>query len=109
MRGRIERTIASISPRRDPKSTFALAVSLILAGAGCADHRPHDQRGPAGPSIVPDSSAPTPTASLPDQNIGPRFIIPATGGLPVLALPLGGDIYQPVTGGAPIIGIPTGP
>jgi len=39
----------------------------------------------------------------------PRFVLPATGGAPVTAIPLGGSIYQPLTGGPPIIATPLGP
>jgi hypothetical protein len=46
---------------------------------------------------------------LQDQNIGPRLVIPATGGAPVIGIPVGGNFYLPVTGGAPITGIPIGP
>jgi hypothetical protein len=34
-------------------------------------------------------------------------VIPATGGAPLLGIPLGGNLYLPATGGPPIVGIPT--
>jgi hypothetical protein len=44
---------------------------------------------------------------LTNQDDGsPRLVIPATGGPPVMAIPLGGGLYQPVTGDAPGPGTP---
>ena len=43
------------------------------------------------------------------DNSSPRLVIPADGGAPVMAIPVGGNQYIPVTGGPPITGIPTGP
>jgi hypothetical protein len=56
-----------------------------------------------------DSGLASFNSSSQDQNIGPRIVIPATGGAPVIGIPLGGDMFLPVTGGAPVIGIPTTP
>ena len=44
-----------------------------------------------------------------NQDIGPRLVLPVTGGAPVFGIPLGGDLFQPVTGAVPVIGIPTSP
>jgi hypothetical protein len=52
-----------------------------------------------------DSSAP----AFQDQSIGPRVLMPVTGGAPVIGIPLGGDLFLPVTGGAPVTGIPLSP
>ena len=39
----------------------------------------------------------------------PKLVIPVTGGAPVTAIPLGGNLYQPVTGGPPVPGMPISP
>ena len=79
--------------------TVAIAVLVVWACAGCADHRPFDRRG-ADPGIGPDPS-------LLHENVGAQLVIPATGGPAVLATPIGGDVYQPVTGGPTITATPT--
>jgi hypothetical protein len=40
------------------------------------------------------------------EDMGPRLVVPATGGPPVMATPVGGGMYVPVTGGPPIPGTP---
>jgi hypothetical protein len=45
----------------------------------------------------------------PAESSGPRLVVPATGGPPVMAIPLGGGLYLPVTGGPPVPGTPVGP
>ena len=91
-------------------------ISLILAvfaATGCATLGAN--QGDAGSTGSADgdaaSSSPAPTTVFPpqDENIGPRLIIPATGGPPVIGIPVGGGLFLPVTGGPPIIGIPTSP
>ncbi len=54
-------------------------------------------------------TAPTMSSPSQEQSMGPRVVLPATGGAPVIAIPLGGNIYLPVTGGEPVIGIPIAP
>jgi len=84
---------------------------LICSTAGCASLG----SGPglsAYPASSADEAPSAPTAITPatqDQDMSPRFILPATGGAPVIGIPLGGNIFLPVTGGAPVIGIPTSP
>jgi hypothetical protein len=90
-----------------------ILMILVVSTAGCAT------LGTApGPQVSAGSTvaaagidfAPAMSASpFPDQNIGPRIIMPVTGGAPIIGIPLGGDMYLPVTGGAPIIGMPTTP
>jgi hypothetical protein len=89
----------------------SLLLILICSTAGCAT-----VGGGPGLSTYPESSADEatspPTTIAPSnqgQDVSPRFIIPATGGAPVIGIPLGGNMFLPVTGGAPVIGIPTGP
>ncbi len=62
--------------------------------------------------LVATASSDSPATMSPapqQQDMGPRLVVPATGGPPVFAIPVGGDLYQPVTGGPPVVGIPTGP
>src|SRR5580698_8623879 len=59
-----------------------------------------------GASFADSSSSQTgPGASFDDssssQSSGPQVVIPATGGAPEVATPVGGDMYIPVTGGPP--------
>jgi hypothetical protein len=90
--------------------TFALLI-LICATAGCATLGAVPGTPVNGESAAaePTTSDSTIAAPFQDQDTGPRIIIPATGGAPVLGIPLGGDMFLPVTGGAPVIGISTGP
>lgn len=53
------------------------------------------------------SGIPGAPASAPaGHSTGPQMVVPATGGPPVLAIPVGAGVYQPVTGGAPTPGTP---
>lgn len=88
-----------------------LLLILTFSTAACANlgtlpgPQGHQDSDAEEPSIAAPLSAP----ALQDQNAGPQIILPATGGVPVIGIPLGGDIFLPVTGGPPVIGIPTGP
>jgi hypothetical protein len=99
------------------KSVISISL-IIFAATGCATLGP-DQGG-AGNRVVTGTtdaidvdaaaSSPAPaTAFPPQEEIGPRLIIPVTGGPPVIGIPVGGDLFIPVTGGPPVPGIPTGP
>lgn len=79
-----------------------LSPTLLMLALGCVpvDSTPNPNEQPGHGSQAP--TAPT------DPN-SPRLIIPATGGAPVLATPLGGGLYLPVTGGAPVPGTPVHP
>lgn len=92
-------------------SSLRLSVALasvvaIPAMVGCTrvEATPGQRRGAAGGAQTP---APSPAA--PTSDMSPRLVIPATGGAPVLGIPVGGGLYIPVTGGAPIPGIPVTP
>ena len=61
-----------------------------------------------GCTTAPLVSSPVVSSPAAD-NSSPGLVIPATGGAPLLAIPVGGNQYLPVTGGPPITGIPTGP
>jgi len=88
-----------------------LALLLVLsATTGCATQGlVSGAAGNTGPSLV--DTAPDPFPPTPPQipNTMPRLVIPATGGPPVIGIPVGGDLYVPVTGGPPIPGMPVSP
>jgi hypothetical protein len=88
-------------------------ILVLLVATGCATQGivPGNQES-VGSSFQGTASAPLPPTMAPpsqDQNIGPRLVIPTTGGAPVMGIPLGGNIYLPVTGGEPVVGIPISP
>ena len=91
----------------------SLILTILVSIAGCATLGTAPGTPVNSSSTVAGASAdfsPAPSASpLPDQNIGPRIIMPVTGGAPVLGIPLGGDMYLPVTGGTPVVGMPLTP
>jgi hypothetical protein len=85
----------------------------IVALTGCATLG-STQGGSAIVASGDVNAEPTsPAASNPfppqDTDIGPRLIIPLTGGPPVIGIPLGGDLFLPLTVGPPLPGIPTSP
>jgi hypothetical protein len=82
----------------------ALAITGCAAQGGVRIPTPGADSAAAGASTstaIPDTTL----APTQQPNLGPRLILPASGGTPVFAIPLGGDIYLPVTGGVPVIGI----
>jgi hypothetical protein len=48
-------------------------------------------------------------SAAPSPETGPRLVLPATGGAPVMAIPLGGGVYLPVTGEPPVVATPLTP
>jgi len=90
-----------------------ILMFLVVSIAGCATlgttpGTPVSSGSPVAATGI--DFAPAPNAPpFPDQNIGPRIIMPVTGGVPVLGISLGGNMYLPVTGGAPVIGMPLTP
>jgi hypothetical protein len=95
----------------------ALACCLVVvAGAGCVTSGPGSSApGSAGSltgaaaSGVVSAPDPFPAPLQAPANFGPQLIIPVTGGPPVMALPLGGTLYQPLTGDPPVTGMPLFP
>ena len=88
-------------------------VLIAFAATGCASLGPI-QGDPASTGSAHDeassASAEVTTFFPPqDDNTGPRLIVPATGGAPVIGIPVGGNLFLPVTGGPPVVGIPTSP
>jgi hypothetical protein len=93
--------------------TLVLLMTILAIG-GCAvlgtvpETHGHMGSSPAEP--VTEDPAPALTDfSTQNQNIGPQIILPVTGGVPVLGIPLGGNMFQPVTGGVPVVGMPVLP
>ena len=86
----------------------SMLILALLGTAGCAT------MGAVPSNQTVDTSSPSATtpapmpATSPDPNM-PRLVIPATGGAPTMAIPLGGTLYLPVTGGPPVVGIPITP
>jgi hypothetical protein len=89
-----------------------LLLLSILTASGCAtlNSGPGNSVGsaPGGNAGAASTAASDPFPPQQDTT-SPRLIIPATGGVPVIGIPVGGDLYIPVTGGPPVIGISTGP
>ena len=90
-----------------------ILMFLVFSTAGCATlgTAPGTQVASGPPAAATGIDfAPAPSAPpFPDQNIGPRLIMPVTGGAPVFGIPFGSNMYIPVTGGAPVMGMPTTP
>ena len=88
-------------------------VLIVFAATGCATLGPiQGDPGSTGSAYdeARSTSAAVTTLSPPqDENTGPRLIVPATGGAPVIGIPVGGNLFLPVTGGPPVVGIPTSP
>jgi hypothetical protein len=94
------------------RTLLTLAASwLILAGCVAMDALQSGPGAATGAAVTaPAASIPTPDpAPAPTLDLTPKMITPATGGPPVLATPMGGNIYAPVTGGPPVFGIPLFP
>lgn len=91
---------------------LGMLLACVLATGCAAIGGPNGAAVPASASNAAGASpfpAPDPFPSMQQPDGIPRIVIPATGGAPVIGIPLGGNIFQPVTGGAPVIGIPTSP
>ena len=90
-----------------------IPMILVITAAGCATlGTVPGSQGSSEYTVEAAATDSAPAAIAPpfqDQNMGPRIIIPATGGAPIIGIPLGGNIYLSVTGGTPVIGIPTTP
>jgi hypothetical protein len=82
-------------------SVVFFSVLAIPAMVGCTrvEATPGQHTGTAGES----------QGTAPAADMAPRMVIPATGGAPILGIPVGGGLYIPVTGGAPIPGTPVTP
>ena len=91
------------------------AALLVITGCASLGSLQGGSAGggsPTAPALHPapdPSPAPASPSPSPGNDMMPRMIIPATGGPPVLGIPLGGSIFQPATGGLPVFGIPLFP
>ena len=88
-------------------------ILALSAASGCAtmgavqsNHRSDSLSFDAPSSLFP---APPLFPPWPEVNTGPRLILPASGGPPVMALPLGSGVYLPLTADPPVVGIPLAP
>ena len=82
-----------------------LAGILALALVGC---RPASTTSDSPQGATPrPAQAVNPGKKRADSH-SPRLVLPATGGAPVMAIPLGGKVYLPVKGGKPITGTAIG-
>ncbi len=101
--------LSNMEDMGERRMKLAGLAMVVLATAGCAIQGgllPGAQSG----SLSSSMSSPLPAAPPPQQDdFMPRLVEPATGGIPVTAIPLGGNLYQPVTGGLPVPGIPLTP
>ena len=84
------------------KSAIPLLL-VVLALSGCTTLGAIQGDSGSTAATSPDPFPPQ------DSNSMPRLIIPATGGPPVMGIPVGGNIFVPVTGGPPVPGIPITP
>jgi hypothetical protein len=87
----------------------AVTSACVSIPAKCIQGKIADCPGPPGTST--DPAAATDAAFPPPRqpNSGPQLVIPATGGAPIIGIPVGGDLFIPATGGPPVIGISTDP
>jgi hypothetical protein len=88
-----------------PRASYANSRSWQTSPGASFDDSAGSQTDP-GPSFD-DSSGASFDDSSSSQSSAPQVVIPATGGAPEVATPVGGDMYIPVTGGPPIVGIAT--
>lgn len=80
----------------------------VLVLAGCASHT--SLRGGAIVAAPALAQAPaTAECRAPTPGVVPRFVIPASGGPMLVALPLGGNVFLPLDGAAPVTGIAASP
>ena len=86
--------------------TLGVLALVLFTATGCPTLGT-TQSNASSPSFFasPVQQTVTPFASQQPQ-LGPRMIMPATGGAPILSTPIGGNLYLPVTGGPPVVGVP---
>jgi hypothetical protein len=89
----------------------ALTSACVSIPAKCIQGNIPDCPGPQGASTdaaaATDAGTAFPPPSMP--NSGPQLVIPATGGAPIIGIPVGADLFIPATGGPPVVGISTDP
>jgi hypothetical protein len=89
----------------------ALTSACVSIPAKCIQGNIPDCPGPPGASTDAAAATDTEAAFPPPKqpNSGPQLVIPATGGAPIIGIPVGADLFIPATGGPPVIGISTDP
>jgi hypothetical protein len=87
---------------------IAVGLVVLSAIAGCATIGATQYDQASGRSWPDEASSPSlfPTQA-PDTS--PRLILPAGGGSPVMAIPLGGGVYLPLNADPVTVGIPLSP
>lgn len=88
-----------------PVWTLILVLSSI---AGCATIGTIPSHEVSGPSRFDEISSP-PLFPTQGADTTPRLILPAGGGSPVMAIPLGGNVYLPLNADPVTAGIPLSP
>lgn len=90
-------------------------VLVLFAAAGCATtgNAPTNQSSDSSsfgatfdPATYDPASDPFPSRT---QDTSPKLILPAGGGPPVMAIPLGGNVYLPLNADPVTVGIPLSP
>ena len=93
--------------------TACLSAVILFAATACVPNggvRNSQQSSNAAPDPVAASFPdPAPPAPSPFPDMSPKMVLPATGGIPVVGIPLGGNMFLPATGGPPVVGIPLSP
>lgn len=88
-------------------------IMALSAFSGCATMGavPSGQRSDSSSFNAPSSPFPAPSLfpSSSETSTGPRLILPASGGPPVMAIPLGGNVYLPLNADPVTTGIPLSP
>jgi len=91
------------STQRQMNMLTAAALLTLLAQVGCAGLDPK-----AASTLKTTALTESANPAVSEDSL-PRLVIPAFGGAPIVAIPLGGGLFLPVTGGPPIIGVSTSP
>ena len=92
--------------------TAWLSTLVLVTATACVPNGGvrNNQQGSSAASDTAASSFPDPTpAPSPFPDMSPKPVLPVTGGIPVVGIPLGGNLFLPVTGGPPVVGIPLSP
>ena len=82
----------------------AWGLILVLSASGCATPGMVQSYRQSDPFPATSSAPP-----FPQEDSSPKLILPAGGGPPVMAIPLGAGVYLPLTADPPTAGIPLTP
>jgi hypothetical protein len=83
-------------------------LALLLSTASCATMGAGTAQSNPSSFNVATLGASQPVTPDPSQKThsGTPLVLPATGGPPVVGIPVGGNLYLPTTGGPPIMATP---